>query len=183
MGRSFIILLFMLFGLASPVNAENGDQYWLFKAGASWLDNADKPDYLQALNITYGYGLSKSIAAEIDYQQSAGGGKYANETNAETGKYAYKLASIGAAYRYVFYERLYFRGKVAVAYGEEQATRTNTVNNVTRSETEELFNLAGGLALGVLAGDIIGSSFTLELEYIRQSDTLSSVLLGANLTF
>lgn len=180
MRRSIFILFFILATIATQANAENGDQYWMIKAGATWFDKADKPDSLQALNVTYGYGLSKSFAVEVDFQQSAGGGKYSTieNGNAEKGTYSYNMGSIGAAYRYVFYERLYFRGKAAFAYGAEMRT-----NSLTGTATADVQSLTGSLALGLLAGNIIGSSLTLELEYIKQSDTLSSAMLGANLTF
>ena len=177
MRRSLIVVFFTLFGLAGQASAEGGDQYWMFKAGLSWFNNSDKPDNMKALNLTYGYGITTRITAELDYQQSADGGAYKND-NGEEGKYAYKMGSIGAAYRYVFYESLYFRGKLALAYGNEERT-----SNLVDTDTSDVTNVTGSLALGLLAGDVIGSSLTLELEYLQQSSDLNSVLLGANITF
>ena len=179
MRRSIVILFLILLGMTSQAYAERGDQYWMAKAGVSFFDEKESPDYMQALNLTYGYGLTKAIAAELDYQQSVGGGKYTVSSTGETGKFSYKLVTIGAAYRHVFYERLYFRGKAAFGFGDEERNSSDPAND----DTSDVKNLTAGLALGVLAGDIIGSSLTLELEYIQQADTLSSVMLGANLTF
>ena len=176
MRRSIIVLFLMLFGVVGQASAEKGDQYWMAKAGMTFFDHEDSPDYLQAVNFTYGYGLTAAIAAEVDYQQSIGGGKYS--LTGESGEFKYKLASIGAAYRHVFYERLYFRGKLAFAIGDEERT-----SSLVATSVGDVANVAGGLALGVLAGNVIGSSLTLELEYIKQSSSLSSVMLGVNLTF
>jgi len=178
MKRSIFIILLFLSGFASHANAEGGDQYWLLKAGVSFFNNADKPDSMRALNISYGYRFINNFAAEIDYQQTLSGGDYNNTDTGKKGDYSYKLGSIGVAYRYVFYERLYFRGKLAVAYGEEKLT-VETQDDTTDSTT----NLTGSLALGVLAGDLVGSSLTLELEYRQLSSDLSAVMLGANVTF
>jgi len=180
MSRSIVIIFLILSGISSQANAESGDQYWMAKAGLSWLNKSDKPDTLKALNLTYGYGVTEGIAVELDYQQSAGGGSYStvSGTTTEKGAYSYKLGSIGAAYRYVFYESLYFRGKLALAYGENRRT-----SNLIKTDYSEVANLTGSLALGILAGDIVGSSFTVELEYRQQSESLKSALLGFNLTF
>ncbi len=180
MKRSLVILFLMLSAVVSQVNAGNGDQYWMAKAGVSWLEKTDKPDMLQVLNVTYGYGLSESVALELDYQQSVAGGEYSRTVGgtAEIGAFAYKLGSIGAAYRYVFYERLYFRGKAAFAYGLEE--RTSSLGGTLSADVT---NLTGSLAIGILAGSVMGSSLTLELEYLQQSSVLNSTMLGANLTF
>jgi len=179
MRRSIFILFLLLSGVVGQAQAENGDQYWMAKAGLSFFDKSDSPDSMQAINVSYGYGITKSIAAELDYQQSIGGGGYSKDAISEKGEYSYKLASVGAAYRYVFYESLYFRGKLALGFGNEE--RTSDLPDA--SETSDLTNLSGSLALGALAGDIVGSSLTLELEYTQHSTDLSSVMLGANVTF
>ena len=176
MRRSIVILFLMLFGIVGQASAERGDQYWMAKAGVTFFDHEDSPEYLQAVNFTYGYGVMKDIAAEIDYQQSVGGGKYTLAS--ESGEFKYKLMSLGAAYRKVFSERLYFRGKVAFAIGDEERT-----SSLVKSSVSDVANVSGGVALGMLAGNVVGSSLTLELEYIMQSSSLSSVMLGANLTF
>jgi len=179
MRGSLFIACLLMFGLTGHANAEKGDQYWMAKAGLSFFDKSqDEPDSLQAINFTYGYGLTKAIAAEVDYQQSVGGGAYKRSDNTEEGEFAYKLFSVGAAYRHVFYESLYFRGKLAFAFGDEERT-----SSLVATETSDVTNFSGALALGFLAGDVIGSSLTLELEYIQHSSALSSVLLGANVTF
>ncbi|MDH3327246.1 MAG: hypothetical protein OEM38_11080 [Gammaproteobacteria bacterium] len=185
MRRSIFFTFLMLFGLAGQANAENGDQYWMAKAGLSWFDNIDGPDSMNALNVTYGYGLTKSLSAELDYQQSIGGGGYSKVSDAETekGEYSYQLVSVGGAYRHVFYESLYFKGKLAFAFGDETRTSSFLGSDVTNDATSDVTNLTGGLALGLLAGNVVGSSFTLELGYIKQSSSLSSVMLGANATF
>jgi len=179
MRRSISVVFLLLFGMAGQANAEMGDQYWMAKAGLSWFDYSDKPESMQAINVTYGYGVTKAIAAEVDYQQSVGGGAYSKAGGIEKGEYSYKLFSLGAAYRHVFYESLYVRGKLAFAFGDEERTSSEPNNNAT----DDVLNFSGGLALGALAGDVIGSSLTLELEYIQQSSSLSSVMLGANVTF
>ncbi|MDH5257794.1 MAG: outer membrane beta-barrel protein [Gammaproteobacteria bacterium] len=180
MRRSIFIMCLLLSAISGQANAENGDQYWMVKAGLSWFDYSDSPDAMTAANITYGYGVTKNIAAELDYQQSIGGGEYSKVVGADTekGEFAYKLFSVGAAYRHVFYESLYFRGKVAFAFGDEERT-----SSLIKNDTSDVTNLTGSLALGALAGDVVGSSLTLELEYIQQSSELSSLMLGANVTF
>ena len=180
MRRSIVILFLMLSGMAGQANAERGDQYWMAKAGVTIFDHEDSPDILQAVNFTYGYGITSAIAAEVDYQQSIGGGGYSKTAGSqpEKGEFSYKLASVGAAYRYVFYESLYFRAKAAFAFGDEERT-----SSIASTNTSDVTNLTGSLALGALAGDVIGSSLTLELEYIKQSKSLSSFMLGANVTF
>jgi len=178
MKRSIFVLVVLAFGFVSSANAEKGDQYWMLKAGLSFIDNSDSPDAIQSLNITYGYGITKAIAAEVDYQHSLGGGGYDNTDTNQKGEYSFNLMSIGAAYRHVFYEQLYARGKIAFAFGNDERTIEGT-----DAKTGEPSGVAGSLALGVLAGNVVGSSLTLELEYLKQPGDLSSILLGANVTF
>ncbi len=173
----FVGLVFLFVGQAQ---AEKGDQYYLANLAYSLVDISADPDPLMLVSLSYGYGLSQKWALEVDYTQSFSGGEY-KETDTGTntkGEYSLWALSVNAAYRHLFKDVFYFKGKIGYTYGESELTRSED-----STKSKELNSLAGALGVGYLAGNVIGSSLTLELMLAKQSEDLTSIMIGANATF
>ena len=184
--KRLLVLFFVLTSAASTAHAENGDQYWFAHAGLLFDDKSEKPDALTMLGLTYGYGITEKIAMEIDYNHSLTGGGYSktlpapvNGNSTEDGKYSLWMLSANAVYRHLLLESLYFKGKLGFTYGKEERT-SNIPQN---ADKQTLTSVDGGLGIGYLAGAVIGSSLTIELEYTIHKQDLMSLMLGANITF
>jgi len=174
-----VVLVFLSIGQAQ---AEKGDQYYLANLAYTLVDESADPDPLMLVSLSYGYGLSQKWALEVDYTQSFSGGEY-KETDTVTnttneGEYSLWALSVNAAYRHLFKDVFYFKGKIGYTYGEDELTRSED-----STKSSEINSLSGALGVGYLAGNVVGSSLTLELMLAKQSENLTSIMIGANATF
>ncbi len=165
-----------------------GQSYWMVDAGIQFKDdNTYDPDFLQALGLTYGYGLDAHWSVEIDYNRSFGGGSYSRDVSGvsgftemtETGEYTLWIAALGVSYRQLFTERFYLKAKLASSYSEEKRSSSTAGQADFNAEGGVAFGLGGGLLLG----EMVGSSFTLEVDYTLYSNDYSGFSVGVNVTF
>ena len=176
MKRTVILLCVLVFSSIGQAQAEMGDHFYLLKGGLMWADSADKPDSLTTLGLTYGYGLTERFSLEIDYDRTISGGAY-TRTGGSKGEYKYWLASADFAYRHLVYKGIYLKAKAGYMYGNEAVT------NDAGDQDDTIQGLNGSLGLGYLAGDVLGSSTTIELSYTWHKQDITSAMLGINLTF
>ena len=177
MKRTVLFAVLFLSIFTGQASAESGDQYWLADLGYMWKDAKDDPDALMILGLKYGYGLTEKLALEVDYTQSLSGGSYKTDVDGD-GEYSVWLLGANAAYRQVFMENFYFKGKLGLSYGEEKRT-----NSLDLTDKEDVTSITGGLGVGFLAGKVVGSSLTAEAELTMHDSDLMSFTVGANVTF
>jgi len=178
MKRTVLFAVLFLSTISSQALAERGDHYWLADLGLMMVDNSDNPDNLTILGLKYGYGLTERLALETDYTMSLSGGAYEDKDINEDGEYSVWLLGVNAAYRQVFMENFYFKGKLGLSYGEQKRT-----NSEVSTEKEDVTSITGGLGVGFLAGKVVGSSLTAEAELTMHDSDLMSFTVGANVTF
>ncbi|MDX1811199.1 MAG: hypothetical protein R3240_04580 [Gammaproteobacteria bacterium] len=185
----FAIGLILSGCLALVSRAEAGEQYWMADVGLLWnLDNTYEPDMMQLFSITYGYGFNASWAAEIDYKQTFGGGKFSRSVSTnntgftsspETGKFSLWMSSASLVYRHMLNEQFYARGDLAFNYREEK--RTSSQAGKGDFSVVNDFTIGGGV--GMLLGNVIGSSLTVEADFTYYNSDLMGLMIGANATF
>jgi len=176
-----VSLMFLLIGQAQ---AESGDQYYLVNLGYTQKDISEKPDPLILASLSYGYGLTQKWAVEVDYAQSISGGGLTKEitpTESVDGDYSVWFMTLGAAYRHIFLDTFYFKGKAGFTFGEDELKFND--NTAVDNDKKSIEAFSGGLGVGYLAGDVIGSSVTVEAGLVMHSQDLMSLMIGANATF
>ena len=176
---ALIVSLLLMF--AGQAQAEKGDQYYLLNLGYTFKDATLDPDPIILASFSYGYGLNQKWALEFDYFRSVSGGAYKDEQGSSpvTGDYSIWAVSANAAFRHLFNDSLYFKGKIGYTYGEDEFTSSEEGGG----EKAKLGSLSGGLGIGYLAGAAVGSSLTLELMLAKQASDLFTPMLGVNVTF
>lgn len=186
--KPFISRFLFIFSLILPT-AQAGEHFWFADLGVQWKnDNTYDPDLIQSLGLTYGYGLNTNWAIEIDYLQSIGGGSYerdvsnligfeGNET--ESGELTLWSSAISINFRQIMAESLYFKGRLGYNYSEEERTSSVAGKGSFNDEHSYVISIGGGF----LAGELVGSSTTFELEYSFFGNKYSGLMFGANLTF
>jgi len=183
--KRLIILLSILFSMSTLTIAKAGEHYWLIDAGMLWNDKSEKPDGSVLAGLSYGYGFNANWAVEFDYKQTVSGGEYShtitpvNAVDKESGEFSVWILSSNIAYRHLLMDSLYMKGKLGFNFGEEE--RTSNISSREKKTDISSFNAA--LGAGFLAGDVIGSSLTVELEFAIHQEDLMSFMLGANATF
>jgi len=170
----FLLCVFVFLGIGQAY-AERGDHFWLLKGGMMWVSADDNPDALTTLGLTYGYGITQRFSLEVDYDRSFGGGAYTNDP--DKGEYKAWLASANLAYRHLVYSGLYIKPKLGFTYGNLNRSSD------TEDQDDSVSGVNASLALGYLAGALVGSSTTFELSYTRHDSDINSAMLGVNLTF
>lgn len=183
--RQFKINFLTLLVISTFSQAEAGEPYWMLGLGALWKsDSTYDPDMLQAASITYGYGFNEHWAVELDYLQSFGGGEFSRRDSTltsgkETGEYSTWMSSLGINYRHLINDTFYLKGQAAYNYVEEERTSSEAGMGDYSVEHSGLIGLGGG----VLLGDVVGSSLTLELDYTYYFNDLMGLMIGVNATF
>jgi len=175
-----VVLVFLFIGQAQ---AEKGGHYYLANLGYAFVDVSGDPDPLMLASLSYGYGFSQKWALEVDYTQSFSGGEYENSDGGTPpiitkGEYSLWALSVNAAYRHLFKDVFYFKGKIGYTYGDSELTSSED-----STKSKEINSLSGALGVGYLAGAVVGSALTLELMLAKQTEDLTSIMIGANVTF
>ena len=177
--KRIALIIGLVFLGVGQVHAEKGEHYYLGNVGYMFKEISESPDPLMVLAFTYGYGINSNWALEMDYMQSISGGGYKTSGTPEAeGEYSLWAFTGNVAYRHLFKEVFYFKGKLGFTYGEDKLT-----SSLVGDDKKELTALSAAGGVGYLAGDILGSSLTLELMITKPSGDLTGIMVGANATF
>ena len=183
--RRVLPLVSILFCIIFTPQLKAGEHYWLVDTGIASINKSESPGPAFLVGLSYGYGFNKNWAMEFNYNQTVAGGSYSNDLqfpvntkNTEKGKYQLQLFSSNAVYHHLITDNLYLKGKLGFTFGEEK--RTSDIGNGKTSSVNAINGAIGG---GYLAGPVIGSSLTVEMELAMLKQDTFALMLGANATF
>ena len=180
-----ILILFILSINSQLLYAKAGDMFLLPKLGFMKVDLTNADD-LASLGLLFGYGLSKNVSIEAEFNASLNvfndswsGGEYeiTDDSGGLLNKGVYKIWTIAGygVYRVPVFESFYLKGKLGVLY--ENVERTDTIS--PPGETTNDTGIAGGLGFGFY----MGKRVTMELEATLIDKNITFYSLGLHIRF
>jgi len=173
--RKFAAIIIIMLGLLPQAQADWGQQYILGKAGLMDFDiNDTDVDPMLSFGLLYGFGLTREMSLEFEYNQGLIGGDYTADQ--DEGKYGiWTMAGYGS-YRLPLNDTMYVKIKGGLLY--ESINRDSTAE-VNQDDTATGLGAAGGIGVGVLAGQVL----TLELELTAIDEDVLFLSFGAHYAF
>lgn len=170
-------VVFLLVIMPATSFAHKGDHYILPKYGQMAID-LNNAENLVSAGIMYGYGLSKHLSFEAEFNSGIEGGRYSKRDAignlTESGEYQVQTLAGYAVLRKSLWNSGYLKGKLGLLY--EIVERTTDQNQTLKDDS---VGVAGGIGAGVFLFD----STTMELEATQIDRSITFYSLGVHIKF